>query len=69
MRPCWEQWLDQPVGVTLTTIRRPQRGQYRGGSNALASRHPSWPVPGAPAPGAAGWPQWSQKAGLSSIGG
>jgi len=38
------------VGVTCTTIRRPHRAQYRGGSSALAARQApcSGPVPGSP---------------------
>ena len=40
-RPCRVQWLDQPSGVTFTTVRRPQRTQYLGGSSFLAARHES----------------------------
>jgi hypothetical protein len=36
--PCRVHWLDQPSGVTFTTVRRPHRAQYRGGSSSLAAR-------------------------------
>jgi hypothetical protein len=39
--PCRVQWLDQPSGVTFTTVRRPQWAQYRGGSSFLAARQES----------------------------
>jgi hypothetical protein len=54
--PCRVQWLDQPAGVTFTTVRRPQRAQYRGGSSFLAARQASCPPPS----GASCRPQWSQ---------
>lgn len=41
------QRLDQPSGVTFTTVRRPQRAQYRGGSSFLAARQESCPPPAA----------------------
>src|SRR5262249_62097281 len=44
-RPCLVQWLDQPPGVTFTTVRRPQRAQYRGGSSFLAARQDSCTPP------------------------
>jgi hypothetical protein len=37
--PCRAQRLDQPRGVTLTTVRRPQWAQYLGGSNSRAAAH------------------------------
>jgi len=44
-RPCRLQRLDQPSGVTFTTVRRPQRAQYRGGSSLLAARQEPCPPP------------------------
>ena len=49
-RPCRVQWLDQRSGVTFTTVRRPQRTQYRGGSSSLAARQASCPLPWAEPP-------------------
>jgi hypothetical protein len=37
--PCRTQLLDQPRGVTLTTVRRPQLEQYLGGSSSRAAAH------------------------------
>jgi len=48
------QSLDQPSGVTFTTVRRPQRAQYRGGSSFLAARQEPC------RPAASCRPQWSQ---------
>ena len=58
--PCRVHRLDHPPGVTCTTIRRPHRAQYRGGSSSLAARHASCPSP-PPAP-VIGWPHRSQYA-------
>ena len=46
--PCRVHRLDHPPGVTCTTIRRPHRAQYRGGSSSLAARHISCARPPAP---------------------
>src|SRR5262249_3532122 len=54
-RPCRAQRLDQPSGVTFTTVRRPQSAQYRGGSSFLAARQEPCPPPAASC-----CPQWSQ---------
>jgi hypothetical protein len=37
--PCREQRAVQPLGVTCTTIRRPQDSQKRGGSRTRATEH------------------------------
>jgi len=37
--PCLEHWLDQPCGVTFTTVRRPHCVQYLGGSSDRAALH------------------------------
>jgi hypothetical protein len=52
--PCSTQVAVQPAGTTCTFIRRPQSGQYRGGSNRRAAAHAVW------SPSAATRPQRSQ---------
>ena len=52
--PCRLHVAVQPTGVTCTTIRRAQSGQYRGGSSSRRAAQRSWPS------AAAGSPHWSQ---------
>jgi hypothetical protein len=66
MRPCRAQRLDQPPGVTCTTIRRPHRAQYRGGSSSLAARQAPWTSPAAGRPHRSQYPV-SLTAGLPGL--
>jgi hypothetical protein len=69
--PCLAHRLDQPVGVTCTTIRLPHRAQYRGGSSSLAARQASCPGPPSGCPHRSQYPvsltaaAYAHRAGLS----